>query len=168
MEADKIIIVSGWLNINAEYKRKAILARDIKSLALTQVREQAQSLWLFDNKKYNSFTKNDVLKQAQTSQEIPPSNNESQEENQESDFVEIQENSPPTCGVFEEKIDKYIIQIPPTTQKENLLKLKEFMFGLEKWDIKIFLSLKWQEIDTKLSLAKFDEIYDFEKKYFLK
>lgn len=168
MEADKIIIVSGWLNINAEYKRKAILARDIKSLTLTQVREQAQSLWLFDNKKYNSFTKNDVLKSTQTSEEITPLNNELQEENQGSDFVEIQENPPPTCAVFEEKMDKYIIQIPPTTQKENLLKLKEFMLSLPSWDIKIFLSLKWQEIDTKLSLAGLDEIYSFEKKYFLK
>lgn len=168
MEVDKIIIVSGWININTEYKRKAILARDIKSLSLTQVREQAQSLGLFDTKKYNSFTKNDVLKQSQITQEVSSSNNELQEENQGSDFVEIVENSTPSCVVFEEKIEKYIIQIPPTTQKENLLKLKEFMIKLPPGGIKIFLSLKGQEIDTKISLAGLDEIYSFEKKYFLK
>lgn len=169
MEADRIIIVSGGLNINTEYKRKAILARDIKSLTLTQVREQAQSLGLFDNKKYNSFTKNDILKKSQTP-ELPeplPSNDEPQEETRKEDFVEIGETTAPTCAVFEEKIEKYIIQIPPVTQKENLLKLKEFMLGLPVGDIKIFLSLKGQEIDTKLSLAKLDEIYEFEKKYFL-
>ncbi|MGE4443775.1 MAG: DNA polymerase III subunit alpha [Candidatus Altimarinota bacterium] len=169
MEADRIIIVSGGLNINTEYKRKAILARDIKSLTLTQVREQAQSLGLFDNKKYNSFTKNDILKKSQTPElpETLPSNDEPQEETRKEDFVEIGETTAPTCAVFEEKIEKYIIQIPPVTQKENLLKLKEFMLGLPVGDIKIFLSLKGQEIDTKLSLAKLDEIYEFEKKYFL-
>lgn len=169
MEADRIIIVSGGLNINTEYKRKAILARDIKSLTLTQVREQAQSLGLFDNKKYNSFTKNDILKKSQTPElpETLPSNDEPQEETRKEDFVEIGETTAPTCVVFEEKIEKYIIQIPPVTKKENLLKLKEFMLGLPVGDIKIFLSLKGQEIDTKLSLAKLDEIYEFEKKYFL-
>jgi DNA polymerase III alpha subunit len=44
IDEHKIIIVNGGLNLNMEYKRKAILARDIKSLSLTQVREQAQSL----------------------------------------------------------------------------------------------------------------------------
>ena len=58
----KIIIVSWWLNINSEYKRKWILARDIKTISITQAREQAQSLNLFDNKKFNQFLKNDSLK----------------------------------------------------------------------------------------------------------
>lgn len=163
LDADKIIIVSGGININSEYKRKSILARDIKSLSLTQVREQAQSLWLFDNKKYNSFTKNDILKQTKTSQEVLPPNNEFQEENQNSDFVEIQDNSTPTCAIFEKKIEKYIIPIPPTVKKESLADLKKLMLWLPVWDIKIFLDFKWQEIDTKISLAGLEEIYKFEK-----
>lgn len=163
LETGKIIIVSWWLNINPEYKRKAILARDIKSLSLTQVREQAQSLGLFDNKKYNSFMKNDVLKNTPVS-DSPLE--EVSEEKQKNDFVEITENWSSACSIFEKVLEKYIIHIPPTAKKENLLKLKEFMLWLPVWDIKIFLDFKWQEIDTKISLASLDEIYDFEKENF--
>ncbi len=163
LETGKIIIVSWWLNINPEYKRKSILARDIKSLSLTQVREQAQSLWLFDNKKYNSFMKNDVLKNTPVS-DSPLE--EVSEEKQKNDFVEITENWSSACSIFEKVSEKYIIHIPPTAKKESLLKLKEFMLWLPVWDIKIFLDFKWQEIDTKISLASLDEIYDFEKENF--
>jgi hypothetical protein len=53
------------------------------------VREQAQSLGLFDNKKYNSFMKNDVLKDTPVS-DSPLE--EVSEEKQKNDFVEITEN----------------------------------------------------------------------------
>lgn len=168
LEMGKIIIVSGWLNINAEYKRKAILARDIKSLSLTQVRDQAQSLGLFDGKKYNSFTKNDILKNTPASEKVPNSDDEPGEEREKNDFVEITENATSACAVFEKNPEKYVINIPPTAKKEDLLELKKIMMELASWDIKIFLNLKWQEIDTKISLSGLEEIYEFEKKYFLK
>jgi len=51
LDIDKIIIVNWILNINFEYNRKSIQARDIKIATISQVREQAFDLWLFDNKK---------------------------------------------------------------------------------------------------------------------
>lgn len=161
LEIDRIIIVSWGLNINTEYKRKAILARDIKSLTLTQVREQAQSLGLFDSKKYNSFTKNDVLKVSVNSEEDIPQDTEKILDNSE-------ENQNLIWNDVSITADKYVIYIPPTVPKESLMTLKNFMLQLPSGNIKIFLSLRWQEIDTKLSLAQLDEIYEFEKKYFWK
>lgn len=175
---DRIIIVSGGLNINTEYKRKAILAREIKSHTLTQVRDQAQSLWLFDEKKYNSFTKNDVI-----SKDAPKVESPKMEENvggnenpsQEDDYVEVNswENS---VAIYEEisvengeeNIDKYVICLPKTTTKEDLLNLKSFMTGLESWSIKIYLDLKGQEIDTKMSIKDIWKLKDWEKQNLLK
>jgi len=65
-----------------EYKRKAILARDIKNLSLTQVREQAKSLGLLDNKKYNAFLKTEGL----LDQNIPKVSENSDEQNIENNL----------------------------------------------------------------------------------
>lgn len=54
LEEWKMIIISGKVKINTEYKRKTIFANDIKIISLTEIRKQAKSLWLFDDKKYNS------------------------------------------------------------------------------------------------------------------
>lgn len=150
----KMIVVSGGININTEYKRKAILARDIKFLSLTSVREQAQSLWLFDNKKYNSFIKNDVVsKSSEVVKKEEIDVKEVEENSENNDFVEITENKEEkSCAIFEENLDKYFINIPPTAKKEDLLELKKFMLELDSWNIKIFLNLNWTEIDTKISL----------------
>ncbi|MDD5769952.1 MAG: hypothetical protein PHE25_03210, partial [Candidatus Gracilibacteria bacterium] len=162
IEIGKIIIVSGGLNINTEYKRKAILARDIKSLTLTQVREQAISLGLFDNKKFNSFLKNNLVGKVEEDKEkskiILEGNIE--EENNENilneDFIEIKE-----------EIDKYLINIPSTVKKEKLIELKSFMLGLETGNIKVFLDLKGQEIDTKISLKNIKKLQNWEKENFI-
>lgn len=45
---DKIVIVNGVLKVNLEYKRKSITPRDLRFVSITQVREQAKELWLFD------------------------------------------------------------------------------------------------------------------------
>ncbi len=57
----------------------------------------------------------------------------------------------------EEKVQKarekkYIITPGPLVTKEKLLLLKEFMLSEPAWDIHIYLDIKWQEIDTKISL----------------
>jgi hypothetical protein len=39
-----------------------------------------------------------------------------------------------------------------------LLNLKIFLEKQDKWDIKIFIDLKWQIIDTKISLERLVEL----------
>ena len=181
--SDRIVIVSWWLNINTEYKRKAILARDIKSLTITQVREQAISLSLFDNKKYNSFIKTDILSQPSPNSPIPKVEGNDVETTiygvSEENDIEIQKDTINRVSTEEDnvkinvgvdlvstQIDKYVINIPNTAKKEDLVKLKEFMLNLTKWDIKIFINLKNQEIDTKLSLESILEVQKWEKNNF--
>lgn len=48
LEEWKIVIVSWFLNVNFEYNRKSIQLRDIKIASVSQVREQALDLWLYD------------------------------------------------------------------------------------------------------------------------
>jgi DNA polymerase III alpha subunit len=53
IKVDKIVIVNGILSINFDYNRKSIQARDIKIASISQVREQAKDLGLFnDIKRY--------------------------------------------------------------------------------------------------------------------
>jgi hypothetical protein len=145
-----------------EYKRKAILARDIKSLSLTQVREQAQSLWLLDSKKYNAFLKTEwlITKNSENISSISEQNNSWDQENSlENPQEEILE----TQNIWEKK---YVVMIPSTAKKEDLLDLKNFMWELPKWEIQIFINLRGQEIDTKMSLLSTSELKIWEGKTF--
>ncbi len=172
LEAGKIIIVSGWLNINPEYKRKWILARDIKSISITQAREQAQSLNLFDNKKFNQFLKSEAILSPSPLAPLPKVEGDENDEsiNVETSIYGVSEKETTKnqdainrVSTEEKNEKKYIINIPPTIKKEILLELKNFMLKLEWGDIKIFLNLKWQEIDTKISLKNLEELKKWEK-----
>jgi len=125
----KIIIVSGRLNINTDYKRKWLLARDIKFLSLPSARKQAKSLWLFDDKKYNSFIKNNLIWNKDVLKEM--FQNQENDENQNEDFIEVKEDNESEynedINENETKIEKYVINIPSNARKEDLIKLKNFM-----------------------------------------
>jgi hypothetical protein len=43
--------------------------------------------------------------------------------------------------------------------------LKTFLQSLENWELKIFIDLKWQKIDTKISLkdSEIEKIISWEK-----
>lgn len=168
LEEWKIVIVSGWININTEYKRKAILARDIKFLSLTTVRKQAESLWLFDNKKYNSFTKNDLISSKDREKEILQ--NDENKENQSEDFIQLKEENEiiedENINKPEIQIEKYVVNIPSNAKKEDLINLKNFMLNLETWNIKIYINLNWKEIDTKISLNQIDKLKNWELENF--
>ena len=152
MEVDKIIIVNWWLDINFEYKRKSIRARDIKVASITMVREQSKDLWLFDkskrfvNKNLNKLTEDEEV-------EI------------ESDKVELEDKTkfiePETDNNSE--IDKYVIKIPKTAVKQDLLDLKTYMLTLETWNTQVFIELNGQEIDTKISIEKLSILKKWER-----
>jgi DNA polymerase III subunit alpha len=174
IKKDSIILINWNINIHTEYKRKSILSRDIKFLSLTQVRDQAISLWLFDSKKYNSFI-NQILQEKtnieikEISQENLPLKedndlkDESLEERIEEYNVEINTwNNNETniteekkeCLCFSENESKFVIKIPSNAKKEDLFELKEFLSQEKYWEIKIFIDIKWQEADTKFWLSE--------------
>ncbi len=163
LDIDKIVIVTGSLDINFEYKRKSIRASDIKVASITMVREQAQDLWLFDkSKRYVNINLNEIKEE-----EL------SNENNDEDKCNIIKEN-------FEEKLDKkisdskkepewqltekFVIDIPNNAVKQDLHDLKTFLGELKPWYTKIFINLKWQEIDTKLSIQDLEELKNWIQK----
>lgn len=159
VQLDHFIIVSGNLSVNAEYKRKSILARDIKIISLTQVREQAKSMGLFDNKKYQISKKWFVQNTQDENQDN--SHTFSGDWTWEGDEWEEVESILPPQDIQRQ----YCIMIPPHAPKGCLIQLKDIMIQLPPWNIEIWLDLKWQKINTKISVAKLDKIYDFEEKY---
>ena len=157
LEIDKIVIVNWVLWINFEYNRKSVQARDIKIATISMVREQALDLWLFDNtKRYVNKSLNEASEEEKEKEEtcskLPENFDEKLEE-------KINENK------LEEKDqvgDKYIIKIPNNAVKQDLVDLKAYMQSLKPWFIKIFITLKWQDIDTKISLYDLKELKKWE------
>jgi len=147
---DKIVIVNGSLDINFEYKRKSIRARDIKIASITMVRSQAKDLGLFDNsKRYVNVDLNEIKEE-----EVCENKNEDNcsiikenfEEKLESKIIENREE------LEEQLTPKYVINIPSNAVKQDLHDLKEFLSQQDSWYTKVFINLKWQEIDTKLTI----------------
>jgi len=142
LSIDKIAIITWWLNINTEYKRKSILARELKIVSLSFILDQARDLWYYDNKKFNKFLRdtNDIKKE------------------------EVKENKTDHKDSIQNNIQEYIIKIPKYAKKNDLLDLKEFLKWQKSWNINIFLDLKWQKIDTKVSIDRIDKLVVWEKK----
>lgn len=147
LEIDKIIIVNWNLGINFEYGRKSIQARDIKIATISMVHDQARDLWLLDNKK--RFV-NKALNELSEEEE-----KELEEEKNEEKFEEKLETEINKHKTIKEKQimnEEFIIKIPSSAKKENLVDLKSFLLKEETGFIKIFIDLKWQKIDTKISI----------------
>jgi len=150
----KIVIVNWNLDINLEYSRKSVRPRELKVATITQVRDQAKDMGLFDEniKKF----KNNAL-------------NEEIIENQE-------ENCDNKCEVYkedfdeklEEKINKnlteFVVEIPVWAKKHDLVDLKQFLEKQESWNIEIFIYLQWQKISTKISIADISVLEEWIRK----
>jgi DNA polymerase III alpha subunit len=140
----KIVIVNWNLDINLEYSRKSIRPREIKIATITQVREQAKDMWLFDEN-IKKFRNNDL--------------NELKDEDLQNNDCENK------CEVYKEDFDRkleekisnnnlaeFVVEIPKTAKKQDLIDLKLFLEKETKWNIEIFINLKWQKISTKISI----------------
>jgi DNA polymerase III subunit alpha len=128
----RIIIVNWNLNINLKYNSKSIQSKDIKVATISQVRNQARELWLFDDSK-RIFIE---------------------------DF--ISKSSIETPIKSEDKVwDRFIINVPNNAKKEDLHSLKSFIQKEKVWDIKIYLNFKWQEIDTKIAIFEIKKLKEF-------
>lgn len=170
LDLDKIIIVSGWLQINFEYGRKTIQARDIKIASISQVREQAEDLGLMDwRKRLMSIPVNEEI------EEQTEANNEKNNENTEFDKnLENKihkEKSEPEEQVIDNNVrnkvmhekQKYIVEIPTHAKKDDLHVLKSFLLEIESGEIEVYILLKWQEIFTKISVWDIESITDWEQ-----
>lgn len=165
VDIDRFIIVNWNLEINFEYKRKSIQARDIKTASITQVREQAKDLWIMDDLKRIAG-----LFQAKNKEE-------NEEENVGVPLVGIlkKENNcdwSDECIVEKNKsghpqgepLQEYIVKISENAKKQDLIILKEFLKWEQSWIIEIYIDLKWKKIPTKISIFWVDNLKKWEKK----
>ncbi|MDP5038825.1 MAG: hypothetical protein NWP80_00065, partial [Candidatus Gracilibacteria bacterium] len=151
LNIDTIVIVNGGISINYEFKRKSILAREIKTVPIELAIKQARDLSLYDNRVYNQFLK------VEKKEDIK---NIDQEEEKIDDIENIVEEK------IIDKIGEYIIKIPQTAKKQDLLDLKNEMLKFKSGEIRVFIDLKGQKIDTKISIENLGELKNIEKKIF--
>jgi len=139
----KIVIINGTLDINLEYSRKSIRPREIKIATITQVREQAKDMWLFDEN-IKKFKNNNLNK-------VEDKVNDNDCNDKCEVYVEDFENN------LDEKIEnnnknEYEIIIPKNAKKQDLIELKSFLLSEESWNIEIFINLNSEKISTKIKL----------------
>ncbi len=155
LEVDKVIIINWNLSINFEYNRKSIQLRDVKTANISQVRQQAFDLWLFDNKKrFLNLKLNEI---EESSEEKCENKCEVYKENFDNKLEEKIEKS----KIIDNRqldIKEFIIEIPKKAKKQDLFDLKQFLNGQTSGQIQIFINLKWQKIDTKLSLDSLENL----------
>jgi hypothetical protein len=142
LEVDKIVIVNGPLQVNFEYGRKTVQARDIKIASISQVREQAKDLGLMDaRKRLMSFEANEKVTEAE---EKNISSNDEKTENKEFDKNlenKIQDQVQQKPQSLKEE-SKYVVKIPSHAKKEDLHDLKSFLLELETGLIEVYILLK--------------------------
>jgi DNA polymerase III alpha subunit len=156
LEVDKIVIVNWNLQINFEYNRKSIQARDIKIASISQVREQAFDLWLFDNQKRFLNLKLNKLEEESNNKKCKNSCEIYSEDFDKNLEEKIQDSKIIDSRQLDKK--EFIIQIPQKAKKQDLLDLKEFLSRQTSGQIKIFINLKWQKIDTKFNLDSLENL----------
>lgn len=137
IEEDKIIIVSWLFNVNFEYKRKSIQARDAKFASIWQVREQAKDLKLFNDQKRFINKELNILE-------------EEEQDINKNTLLEVKDE--PKEVIIKELITEFVINIPNNAKKLDLHDLKDFLWKEEVWQIKIYILLHWKKIDTKISI----------------
>lgn len=163
IEIWKFLIVSWHANINKEFQKKSIFVRELKVISISQVLEQAKSLNLFDNKKYNTFIKKEQIEVKEKVNDINYVKDESINIDENLDELNIEKKDDYIEVNDDMNIDKYIINIDKTTKKEKLNELKSFLLSQKNWNIKILLNFDWKEIDTKISLDNLTNLKDFIK-----
>ena len=139
----KIAVVEWYLNINFEYSRKSIHLKSMKISTISEIREQADDMWLYD-KKLNSQSKKHMKSWISEEEVDNSTGNEAEKIEEES-----------------EEDKHYIIDIPAEANKQDMFELKDFL-ETKKWGrIKVFINFKWQLIDTKVEVLNLNEIDDW-------
>ena len=75
----------------------------------------------------------------------------------------IEENKSQKPESIDNTIDRYVVDIPKTAVKEDLLKLKEFLSTEEDGIIAIFIRIQRQEVDTKMTLSSLESLKEWEE-----
>ena len=152
LDSNLVVIVTWGLDINFEYKRKSIRAKELKITSISMIREQARDLGIFDwSRRFINNELNAIKDEDESIGEEEKIKNNSEK------YSVLLEN-------FDEKLEKeisenkwieiqeFIVNIPPIAKKEDLFDFKDFLQKQEIWEIKIILDLRGQKKDTNISI----------------
>jgi len=156
----KFIIVNGWISIHANFQRKTILTKEARILTLSQVRQHARSVELFQED-----TKYDFLKKisSRISGDIDTQKHISPEYESDTPKEEKTLSFPETWGDTD-IYQKYTISIDSYTPKSLLHDLKAFLLQLPVGRIPVLLEFGGQIIDTKISIHDVEPVQKWERK----
>ena len=158
LDSNLVVIVTWGLDINFEYKKKSIRAKELKITSISMIREQARDLGIFDwsrrfiNNELNAIKDEDEsigeeekIKNNSEKYSVLPENFDEKLEKEisENKWIEIQE---------------FIVNIPPIAKKEDLFDFKDFLQKQEIWEIKIILDLRGQKKDTNISVKNLENL----------
>ena len=157
LDSNLVVIVTWWLDINFEYKRKSIRAKELKITSISMIREQARDLGIFD------WSKRFINNELNAIKDEDESIGEEKIKNNSEKYSVLPEN-------FDEKLEKeisenkwieiqeFIVNIPPIAKKEDLFDFKDFLQKQEIWEIKIILDLRGQKKDTNISVKNLENL----------
>lgn len=168
LEEDKILLVDGIFRGNEENGEMSVTAQTIRASTITSIRQQANDLNLFNAKALvnlsgyveeigENTTQTEQKKEDEVNGEILMDTDLQEMEEMES---EEQGEEMQTSSVTEEKeelsteaITEFIIPIPSSACKQDLIDLKDFISEQESGNISLKIDIKGQVVDTKMAVA---------------
>ena len=148
IEENKILIIDWNLQFNEAMSEIAILPSSIRSTTIWYLRQQARESNMFDEKdKINYLI------------EIEEKEVKKPEQKEYTDNINWED------PIIKEENSKFIIKVPATAKKEDLFELKEFLLKEDAWEIQIFLDIKNQIIDTKISIQNTKNLQNWINKW---
>ena len=175
-QVGKIVVADGRQSINIEYGRKSIYAEKMLFASVSQVRQQAKDMNLFgeDKRPFLHALEEEKPEEKNTTPHPNPQNltpNPSparRGELDDSDFSKeldekIEENKAQKPESIDNEITRYVVDIPKTAVKEDLLKFKEFLSSQDDGIIAVFIRIQGQEVDTKMTLESLEGLKEWEE-----
>ncbi len=161
------MIVEGNLDVNFEYNRKNIRSRKITTAHLTQVRQQAKEMGLFDGGKRISLiaqSEEKVLtptppqgEKEQVAEDVVGKEDTNFEAKLEEKIIQ-NKTEKPEKNQPESALKEYTIELPAGTRLEQIHTLKDFLHSQELGDIQIYILLSGQKVDTKIALVSLTDL----------
>jgi hypothetical protein len=61
-------------------------------------------------------------------------------------------------------LKEFIIPVPNTAHKLDLVEMKKYLQELEPWETEIFIDIRWNKLSTKIKIKNYNEIKDWAEK----
>lgn len=187
LEEDKILLVEGIFRGNEENGEMSVTAQTIRASTITSIRQQAKDMNLFDSKilvNLSGFTeevaentatntekkegggKNEISEISKESSIEPEIESDIMEDEEELENVDIETNlcihheSNPSDQEFIEKDDirEYVIIVPSTACRQDLVDLKAYLESIPKGSIQVFIDIQGQKKDTKIAVESIESV----------